>query len=284
MNVLDEHEQGVERATWWNLPDPGAPELLRATFRTHSFARHAHERFAIGLIEAGGLGFRYRGEEILAPAGWVNLAFPGEAHSGYAVGSEGWTYRMFYLDPRCLSKMAQDLDPITRELPFVPAGAVWDPELAQRIYRLHCLCEDPRSEPLERQVRLGAIIQDVFRRYSAPRPDVPPSKGRKAVRSAKSYIDDCFDEPIQLERLAVLTGMNPYRLVRCFTQELGLPPHAYLVQVRAHRAASLLRRGTLPAQAAAEVGFADQSHLNRHFLRCYGVTPGAYRKAFHSVP
>jgi AraC family transcriptional regulator len=30
------------------------------------------------------------------------------------------------------------------------------------------------------------------------------------------------------------------------------------------------------AQIAASVGFADQSHLNRHFKKAFGITPGAF--------
>ena len=40
-----------------------------------------------------------------------------------------------------------------------------------------------------------------------------------------------------------------------------------------------LGAGLSPAEAAAEVGFADQAHLTRWFRRCYAVTPGAYRAA-----
>lgn len=32
------------------------------------------------------------------------------------------------------------------------------------------------------------------------------------------------------------------------------------------------------AEAAAATGFADQSHLHRHFQRSLGVTPGEYRR------
>ncbi|WP_258040405.1 helix-turn-helix domain-containing protein, partial [Streptomyces sp. SM9] len=34
-----------------------------------------------------------------------------------------------------------------------------------------------------------------------------------------------------------------------------------------------------PAETATAVGFTDQPHLNRHFTRIVGVTPGAYRRA-----
>jgi len=69
------------------------------------------------------------------------------------------------------------------------------------------------------------------------------------------------------------------REVRSFTRELGLPPHAYLVQVRLRKAAQLIRQGISLIEVAFETGFVDQSHLNRHFIKTYGVTPGTYRMA-----
>lgn len=270
-----------EQVSWWRVPDPGEPELLKASFRTRTFARHAHERFAIGVIEAGGLAFRYRGEEVLAPAGWVNLAFPGEAHCGRPAGPEGWTYRMFYLDPSLVDSAANALFR-TGGMPFIPMGAVWDPLLARRIASLHRYCEDPGSEPLERQVRLGLILQDVMLRYGVSREDRPADRARSEVEAARRYLDAHCGERVLLQDLASRVGMNPYRLVRSFTRDLGMPPHAYLVQARVHRAANLLRRGIPPAQAALDAGFADQSHLNRHFLRCFGIPPGSFRKAFRS--
>jgi AraC-like DNA-binding protein len=60
---------------------------------------------------------------------------------------------------------------------------------------------------------------------------------------------------------------------------VGITPHAYLVQRRVRLARGLLAAGRTPAQAAAEAGFADQSHLTRAFLRQLGVTPGRYRAA-----
>jgi len=277
LDVLDPIEG--ERTAWWRVPDPGAPELLRATFRRRSFARHSHDRFALGVVEAGGLAFQYRGQEVLAPAGWVNLAYPGEAHTGRAAGSAGWSYRMFYLDPDLLLQAAQAIDPDWTRIPFIAAGAVDDPELAARTRCLHRLCEDPGAEPLARQAGLADLLRLVVQRHSSERPVPRQDREARAVRRARDYLGDGFTGPIQLAELAALAGLNPFRLVRCFTRELGLPPHAWLVQLRLQAAAALLRRGESPARAAAEAGFADQSHLHRHFLKCYGVTPGAYRRA-----
>ncbi|MEK6291998.1 MAG: helix-turn-helix domain-containing protein, partial [Paraburkholderia tropica] len=55
-----------------------------------------------------------------------------------------------------------------------------------------------------------------------------------------------------------------------------------LARLRAAR--RLLAAGRTPAQVAAEVGFADQSHLGRWFRRAYRMTPAAYRRMCTNVP
>ena len=72
--------------------------------------------------------------------------------------------------------------------------------------------------------------------------------------------------------------MSPFALLRAFRGETGLPPHAYLNQLRVRHARRLLDGGLAPAVVAAEAGFADQAHLTRHFKRVMGVPPGAYQR------
>jgi AraC-like DNA-binding protein len=70
--------------------------------------------------------------------------------------------------------------------------------------------------------------------------------------------------------------------VRQFHAAYGLPPHAYLINLRLRKARRLLTRGLSLAQAAQESGFFDQSHLSRRFVRAYGVSPGTYARAARS--
>jgi AraC-like DNA-binding protein len=56
-----------------------------------------------------------------------------------------------------------------------------------------------------------------------------------------------------------------------------MPPHAYRLAERLNAARERLRAGAAPAELAAELGFADQSHLGRHFRRLFGTSPRAYR-------
>jgi AraC-like DNA-binding protein len=75
---------------------------------------------------------------------------------------------------------------------------------------------------------------------------------------------------------------SPFHLVRCFTDVVGMPPHAYLTQVRANRARALLLSGEGLSGVAYRCGFCDQSHLTRTFKRLFGVTPGSYVAALRS--
>ncbi|HEY0805471.1 MAG TPA: helix-turn-helix transcriptional regulator, partial [Pseudonocardiaceae bacterium] len=66
---------------------------------------------------------------------------------------------------------------------------------------------------------------------------------------------------------------------RAFMAEFGLAPGDYQRQVRLRAARRMLAAGRAPADVAAEVGFTDQSHLTRWFVRYYGISPATYRRA-----
>jgi AraC-like DNA-binding protein len=90
---------------------------------------------------------------------------------------------------------------------------------------------------------------------------------------------DSLDRQVSLAELAALSGVSRFQLLRGFAREVGITPHAYLVQRRVCLARRLLADGQTPAQAAIQAGFADQSHMTRAFVRQLGVTPGRYRAA-----
>lgn len=72
-------------------------------------------------------------------------------------------------------------------------------------------------------------------------------------------------------------GLGREAFSRRFRRRHGLAPQPFRALLRLNAARGLLRDGVAPAAVAAEIGFADQSHLGREFLRAFGVTPGRYR-------
>ena len=267
-----------ERAKLWRLSHLRNLELLHATYITQSFSRHTHDGFAIGVIEQGALGFFYRGENVVASPGSINLCNPGEAHNGHAAAERGWVYRMFYLDTHLLQQAASEVAGRSRDIPFFQTGVIHDNELARWLHRLHCGLEQLDTPTLEQESRLLWTLAQMVLRHADDRPCLRPvGCEHESVKWVRDYIQENYADNLSLDQLAKVAYLSPFHLIRVFSNEVGIPPHAYLTQVRIQRAKAFLARGWPIVQVAAAAGFVDQSHLTRHFKRNVGVTPGQYR-------
>ena len=97
------------------------------------------------------------------------------------------------------------------------------------------------------------------------------------TRLIKDYLEGRYSEGAKLAELVNLTHLDRAYLIRAFRSAVGMPPHRYLIQIRVREAKRLIREGRPLAEVAAETGFADQSHLTRHFKSLTGLTPGRLR-------
>jgi transcriptional regulator GlxA family with amidase domain len=97
----------------------------------------------------------------------------------------------------------------------------------------------------------------------------------RAVSRALVFIQAHSAEDIALKDIASAAHVSPYHLARLFKRTIGVAPHQYLIRERLRAARALLSAGGRRSLAdiAAAVGFADQSHLARHFKRAFGMTP-----------
>ena len=122
---------------------------------------------------------------------------------------------------------------------------------------------------------LGAV--DALRPHLRPGPAaVRGGYEHAAVRRARTYLVEHWDQPVSLAVLSSAAGLSRFELVRQFRAQTGLTPHAFQTNVRINRARELLRTGDPIAQVAAACGFADQPHLTRTFRRAVGITPGRF--------
>jgi AraC family transcriptional regulator len=97
---------------------------------------------------------------------------------------------------------------------------------------------------------------------------------RHALRAVEEYILANLDKNVSLADLADVAHLSEFHFARLFKQTTGLPPHQFVIYQRVERAKRLIAAGRLSlAQIAIDVGFSDQSQLNRHFKRLVGVTP-----------
>ncbi|TQV80910.1 AraC family transcriptional regulator [Denitrobaculum tricleocarpae] len=266
---------------WSDRTTPGAL-MMRADFTTLEFAPHVHDELVIAVTEAGGSSFRSQGIEDHAEPESLLVFNPDEPHSG-RVGDHGcWRYRALYLSLPALRDAMADLELSAPQLPYFRDNKICDPGLARRFVSMHRAFEEGESA----LAKSGALLEglsELFARHGTPhyRPRNPGDE-RRIVTSLIEHLAANFSQDVTLSQLAELAGMTAFHVIRCFNRETGLSPHAYLNQLRLREARRLLSVGQRPADVALAVGFYDQSALNRHFRKAFGVTPGQYARALAS--
>ena len=76
---------------------------------THSFPRHTHDQFGIGLIRSGAQKSMSGRGMVEAGPGMVITVNPGEVHDGLPIGKAGRRWTMLYFDPEALQEIVQVL-------------------------------------------------------------------------------------------------------------------------------------------------------------------------------
>jgi AraC family L-rhamnose operon transcriptional activator RhaR len=108
-----------------------------------------------------------------------------------------------------------------------------------------------------------------------------PGTAHPAVMQAMRLLEADLARNWTLTGLAAELHLAPGYLVRLFNDATGLPPMAYLAQLRAEHAAVLLLHSDEPVTSIGRaVGWPDQSGFARRFKAHYGLSATTYRKRF----
>ena len=270
------------RVAVWRPRHVDGVEVVRGVAIPHNVPRHFHEELEIGLKQGSGWEVHHRGVWHAVAPGTIVLTPPGDVHMVRTSG--GAANAVFYglrIDADLLRRAATDISGRPQRATDFATPLVRDREVRLLLLRLvSALGEGSAASPLEQESRLQDVLGHLILRHGTerltPAPQ-PAGAAREAIRRARQYLEEHAERAVTLAELARVAGLSASHLCWAFGAAVGMPPHAYQTQVRVVRAKALLVSGYLPlAQVAAEVGFASQSHLTRHFARLVGVTPGRY--------
>jgi AraC-like DNA-binding protein len=245
--------------------------LVRSAGPVPTSSRHSHRSLCVGAVLYGERVLAVAGGEIRVAAGQVMALAPGLVHACPDAGanetvvicvSAGQLDRLGF-HTACLGRVEPCLD---------------DPDLFGRVTGLAGLAGDIASG-LERDGALQALLarlEEVARAWSDSA--VGGESRPESVEAAARHLEAHATEEVRLDHLARLVGMSPCRLNRLFSHHIGMPPHEYQILLRVHAVKTAIGSGMGLAEASAQAGFFDQSHMTRCFRKVMGMTPGMYAR------
>ena len=262
----------------WRSPALPFVECRRARDSSACYAPHTHAALSLGAVDGGTSVFQRARTRRTLVAGDVVLIPPGEVHSCNPLEDGHWSYQMLYLDPVWLGAVVGELGlcdaVVFNDLPHhLPAE-----QLHQELTALNSLLFSTVSDE-DKEAALVLFAGDLFAALDgAPLARLPEQVGGQLARVRELIAERCA-ENLTLDELAREAALSRYHFVRAFRARYGMTPHAWQIDQRIVRARSLLDDGMTLADAALQLGFADQAHFQRAFKERVAVTPGAYRRA-----
>ncbi|MEH6578358.1 MAG: AraC family transcriptional regulator [Amphritea sp.] len=249
-------------------------EMRRADRSSACYHTHSHDEFSFGVIDAGQAEYQNSGNRHAIGAGVTVLINPGDAHACNPRAGN-WSYRMLFVDTDWIGLLQQEMLG-DKGLDYTPFSNHYHTRSYADFSRLfQCLLNENNLLVAE-----SLLIQFLQPYFLSENSAYAEKLDLHRVKAVKELIMDRLDSNISLDEFSQHCGMSRYHLIRSFKQAYGQSPHAFQLDQRIIKAKHLLREGKTASDTANSLGFADQSHFQRHFKKRLAVTPGQYQYFF----
>jgi AraC-like DNA-binding protein len=247
----------------------GFSALTGSAFETR-LPPHVHSNYVLGIVDAGAVRVTVRGRSLVAEPGMVILLPPFVVHTEIPVDDRGWSFRYLYPSEAAVREALGSSPDRRPALPLM-CPVLRDPQIAAALIRV---MEDLEGvQRMQEADDFVALVRQLRDRACAP-PDRSIDATRREIRAVRGLITERPMRGVRLSDLAGAAGLSQFHFSRLFKAEVGLPPYAFFEQVRIAFAHDLIHQGLDLTTVAYQLGYADQSHLTRHFHRGSFTTPG----------
>lgn len=264
--------------------------MNRTSCATEGSIFHRHRRcMEITLCVRGCAKFDCDGKVYTLKPGMVFTSLPEDIHRLRMNQRGARLYWLFFRFPErgdsVFGLTSEETAYLIRELRRLPRKAFTVSDSVRMAFEeLFAAYDMPRKYRYGRsfQIRVAALklLSDIVK------------DGQRDVESGmdrvfRTIIDRMRRNPENLYDESWLVGethLSPNTILSRFRQMTGLPPHAFLMKCRIHRAKDLLARGEMDiTEIATVLRFSSSQHFATRFRQETGLTPKAWREAQMSV-
>jgi AraC-like DNA-binding protein len=219
-----------------------------------------------------------RGIRAPCQTGSVTIGEPGEPYVLRARSQMQGEFRVLRIENELLRSCSQQLD--SAAMPrLLPREPLLDARVTRVFTELYWTLGDPGASHLRIEELMFGLLHRVVGAGRARGGTLASIQNDQGVRRARDLLHVHFNGEVSLDELASAAGVNKFSLLRAFSREIGMTPHTYQMHLRIARARRLITASTPLAEVAQEIGYSEQSALNRAFKQLVGVTPGDYARA-----
>jgi AraC family transcriptional regulator len=195
-----------------------------------------------------------------------------------AAGGAFANFLLLALNPVFVSRVAEGLEFDADRIELTERRGITDPTFRHIALALRAGIQT--GDALDRmygEALSTALAVHLLRQYGAAVPQQEkryPRLPREKLVRAVEYIQDQLGTDLTVSGIAQAVYLSPYHFTKLFKESTGQSPYQYVVKARVKKAKELLTTGKFTiSEVAQHVGFADQSHLTRHFKRVFGLPP-----------
>jgi len=273
---VDEDIPGRCHVKAWDPSVPGVSEVFHAHIVDYAYPPHCHDTWTVLIIDAGAIRYDLDSRHCGAMGQTVTILPPGVIHDGGpAEGAHEFRKRNLYLEA--------DFLPTDLIGAAVDHTNLQDSPLRSAIAGVHNSLV-AGEDSLDAEARLALIAERIAAHLMPGEPRPRPPTERSIAAQLRELLDEHTVDPIGLREAARLLDRSVPHLIRSFTRQFGVSPHAYVIGRRIDAARHQLLRGARPAEVAAAVGFYDQAHFTRHFKRHTSTTPARFARSARPAP
>lgn len=148
--------------------------------------------------------------------------------------------------------------------------------------------KNPSAKHIILRTYKETVTNDVFTELSVQMlllgmlEDIEESGNRKKpkwVASLYELLNDCWNEPLSLQRLSLVLKVHPVTISKYFTKYSSVTLGEYMRRLRINNSLSLIKNSRFSlTEIASHCGFSDQSHFTRNFKELTGFLPKDFRK------
>lgn len=191
---------------------------------------------------------------------------------------------IFVIDHSLLVRVAQETNCLnSNNIELQPILKNYDPQIeAFASLFLQEMLSKQAGNQLYYESLTNLFVIHLLRKYCLAKPKLreyrdglSPQKLQRAI----DFIHGNLNRKLTLKEIAAQLDMSIFYFCDLFKQSMGIPPYTYVLKQRVKLAQKLLQNPNKNISAIAlECGFANQTHLNKHFRKLIGQTPKQYRR------